>query len=209
MSRSRWGLIVAGIVVFALVASQILLPSFGERAIETRLTENGGSADVTLGAVPAFRLFFGDGERFQVDARELDLDLDLDREDPVLERLDGFAVVDVSIADSTAGPIDLQSFELRRDHAGPYELTASGQASASSLIDYGVEGLELPGAGGLASIAMDLLGIDTDFTVPIDLDMQLISDGGRLRVVSGGGTVGGVPTGPLAELITNAIVVKL
>ena len=28
-------------------------------------------------------------------------------------------------------------------------------------------------------------------------------------VVSGGGTVAGLPTGPLAELLTNAIVVQL
>ena len=207
MSRPRWGIVVAGIVVFVLVAAQILLPSFGERAIEDRLTENGGSADVTLGSVPAFRLFFGDGERFDVRARELELDLD--QQEPVLERLDGFASVDVSIADSTAGPIDLQSFELHRDDSAPYRLTAHGQASASSLIDYGVDGLDLPAAGSVTGLAMDLLGIDTDFVVPIDFDMQLVNDNGRLRVISGGGTVGGVPTGPLAELITNAVVIKL
>ena len=58
-------------------------------------------------------------------------------------------------------------------------------------------------------MAMDLFGFDTDFLVPIDFDMQLLNDDGRLRVVSGGGTVGGVPTGPLAELITNAVVIQL
>lgn len=207
MPRPRWGIVVAGILVFVVVAGQILLPSFGERAIEDRLTENGGSADVTLGSVPAFRLLFGDGERFDVRARELALDLD--PQDPVLERLDGFSSVNVSIADSTAGPIDLQSFELSRDHSAPYRLTAHGQTSASSLIDYGIEGLDLPAAGGLAGMALDLFGVDTDFVVPIDFDMQLVSDDGRLRVISGGGTVGGVPTGPLAELITNAVVIRL
>jgi hypothetical protein len=30
-----------------------------------------------------------------------------------------------------------------------------------------------------------------------------------VRVVSGGGTVGGIPTGPLAELLTAAVVVQL
>ena len=39
--------------------------------------------------------------------------------------------------------------------------------------------------------------------------MELRSDGGRVVVVSGGGTVAGFPTGPLAELITSAIVVRL
>ena len=207
MSRSRWGIVAAGIVVFLLVSGQILLPSFGERAIEDRLTENGGSADVTLGAVPAFRLFFGDGERFDVEARELDLDLE--DQDPVIERLDGFGSVHVSIADSTAGPIELETFELTRDHAAPYRLVAHGQASASSLVDYGVEGLDLPAAGGIAGMALDLFGIDTDFIVPIDFDMELVSEGGRLRVISDTSTVGGLPTGPLAELITNAVVIEL
>ncbi len=207
MTRSRWGIVVAGIVVFVLVATQILLPSFGERAIEERLTENGGSADVTLGSVPAFRLFFGDGERFDVRARELELDFD--QREPILERLDGFTSVNVSIADSTAGPVDLESFELHRDRSGPYQLIAHGQASASSLIDYGVEEIDLPGAGSIAGMALDLLGIDTDFVVPIDFDMQVSTEDGRVRVISGGGTVGGVPTGPLAEMITNAVVIKL
>ena len=40
MTRPRWGIVVAGAVVFLLVALQILLPSFGERAIESRLTES-------------------------------------------------------------------------------------------------------------------------------------------------------------------------
>ena len=39
--------------------------------------------------------------------------------------------------------------------------------------------------------------------------MELTTDGGRVEVVSGGGNVGGVPTGPLAELITSAVVVRL
>jgi hypothetical protein len=117
-------------------------------------------------------------------------------------------MVDVSIANSTAGPFELTSFELRRDGDAPYRLTANGSTSPSSLVDYGVNGLDLPG-GGLAGLALDLLGIDTNLAVPIELDMQLTSDDGRLQVVSGGGTVAGLPTGPLAELLTTAIVVQL
>jgi hypothetical protein len=207
MPRSRWGIVVAGTIVFLLVASQILLPKLGERQIEKRLTEHGGSADVTLGSVPAVRLLFGDGERFEVTAR--DIALDLDPNEQVLEQLDGFRTVDISLANSKAGPIELDSFALHRDGSGPYELTAAGDTSASDLIDYGVDGIDMPAAGSLTSMAMDLLGIDTDFVIPIDFDMQLVSDDGRLRVVSGGGTIGGVPTGSLAEMITNAIVVKL
>ncbi len=39
--------------------------------------------------------------------------------------------------------------------------------------------------------------------------MELTSADGRLDVVSGGGTVAGIPTGPLAQLITSAIVVRI
>src|SRR5215208_6940700 len=117
MSRSAWGLTVAGIVVFLLVAGQILIPDIGERRVQERLTEGGGTADVTLGAVPAARLLFSDGERFEVTARDLDLDVDPD--DRVFDNLDGFSIVDVSIADSHAGPFELASFELQRDGEGP------------------------------------------------------------------------------------------
>ena len=60
-----------------------------------------------LGAFPAVRLLFSDGERFEVDAR--DLDLDLDEEAEVFDRLDGFSIVDVSIEDSVAGPFELEA----------------------------------------------------------------------------------------------------
>ena len=39
--------------------------------------------------------------------------------------------------------------------------------------------------------------------------MGLSSDDGRITVVSGTGTVAGLPTGPLAELITSLVVVRL
>lgn len=206
MSRSRWGLAAASVVVFLLVAGQILIPSIGERKVEDRLTEGGGTADVTLGAFPAARLLFGDGERFEVDAR--DLELGLDRDERVFDRLDGFSIVDVSISDSTAGPFELTDFELNRNGEGPYTLTTDATTTPTALVDYGVEGLDLPG-GGLADLALDFLGIDTNVVVPVKLDLQLTSEDGRIHVVSGGGTVAGVPTGSLAELLTAAIVVKL
>jgi hypothetical protein len=84
----RWGIIIAGVAVFVLVASQVLIPGLGERRVEDRLTEGGGSAEVTLGAFPAARLLFSDGERFEVDAR--DLELDLEEEVEVFDSHDGF-----------------------------------------------------------------------------------------------------------------------
>ena len=84
----RWGIVTAAIVIALLAASQVLLPSLAARKVENRLTEGGGGADVTLGAVPAVRLLWSDGERFEVEAHDLDLELDEDL--GVFDRLDGF-----------------------------------------------------------------------------------------------------------------------
>jgi hypothetical protein len=200
-------MIVAGVVVFVLVASQVLIPSLGERRVEDRLTEGGGSAEVTLGAFPAVRLLFSDGERFEVDARDLDLDVDEDVE--VFDRLDGFAIVDVSIEDSVAGPFELESFRLTRDGEGSYRVVANGATSAGELAEAGLEAVELPGASFADVIFGGLLGDVDETAVPVDLDLEVTSDEGRVRVVSGGGTVAGFETGPLAQLITSAIVVQL
>jgi hypothetical protein len=202
----RWGMIVAGAVVFALVASQVLLPGLGAHRVEKRLTKGGGTAEVTLGAVPALRLLFGDGERLEVTGS--DLVLDPDAEDDVFERLDGFSIVDISIADASVGPVALESFELRREGDGPYHLVSSASASASAFADAGLGTVELPGESVIDMILGELLGAD-DKPIPIELDMQVASEDGRLRVVSGGGEVAGLPTGPLAELLSSAIVVRI
>jgi hypothetical protein len=43
----------------------------------------------------------------------------------------------------------------------------------------------------------------------VRLDMNLESDGGRIVVTSGTGTIAGIPTGPLAELVTSFVVIQL
>jgi hypothetical protein len=204
--RRRWPLIVAGLVVFALVLMQVLIPAIGEHRIEDRLTEGGGSADVTLGAIPAARLLFSDGERLEISASELNLDLD--RNLAVFDTLDGFGIVDISVDDSRAGPFDLESFTLTRDGDGPYHLVTSGETSPTALADYGLERLGIPGEDLIDALLGPLFG-EAESSVPLDLDMQLSSDDGRVQVVSGGGTVAGFPVGPLAELITSAIVVNI
>ena len=205
--RRRWALIAAGVVVFVLVASQILIPRLGERQVEERLTEGGGTAEVTIGAVPALRLLFADGERFQVRAHDLALDLD-DLDEGVFDRLDGFGIVDVAIDDFTAGPFELSSFTLTRDGPGPYHLVSRGTASPTALADYGFERVQLPGEGLLDALLNPFLD-EADVPVPLNLDMQVVSDDGRVRVVDGGGTLAGFSMGPLAELLTSAIVVRL
>jgi hypothetical protein len=195
------------VVALALLAGQLLSPELGERGIESRLTEGGGSAEVSLSALPALRLLFEDGDRLAVDAS--DLELEVEERTDVLGRLDGFDAVDVSLTDSRTGPFELESFNLSRDGADPYRLVSSGRTSAQALAEYGFDSLGLPG-GGLADMFLDrVLGEQGDDEVPVELDMELTSDEGRLRVISGGGTIAGYDTGPLAELVTTAIVVRL
>jgi hypothetical protein len=196
-------MIAAGVVVFVLVASQILIPPLGAHRVEDRLEAGGGTADVTIGAVPALRLLFGDGERLEVDAH--DLDLPLDRDLHVFDDLDGFGIVDVSIANSHAGPFDLTSFSLTRDGSGPYHMVTDGQATASDLVDYGIGGVDLPGTSILDSLMQVFLG-PSDESIPVSLDMRLASDQGVVRVVSGESEVAGIPAGPVGEMITSAIV---
>ena len=202
----RWLVITTVAVAAVALAGQLALPTIAERKVEDRLTEGGGEAEVTLSALPAARLLFSDGERFEVEAGGLDLGLD--RRVEVFDRLDGFGEVDVAITDSQAGPFALESFELRREASGPYSLVSSAQITPADLVEAGIESLDLPGGFLLGAAARRALG-DAETAVPIELDMQLTSDDGQVQVISGGGTVAGLPTGPLAELITEAIVVRL
>jgi len=200
----RWGIAVAGVLVFLLVTSQLLIPNFAAREVEDRLTAGGGSAEVTMGAVPAVRLLFGDGERIEVTARELELDLDRDAK--VWERLDGFGNVDIAIESFRAGPFELDHFELRRESKDPYRLVSSGRTSMGALVDYGIERFNLPG-GPLADLATDLFGDGLDF--PVELDMTLRSKDGGVEVIDGDTTIAGLPAGPLAEMISASIIAQL
>jgi hypothetical protein len=200
----RWALALIVVVLAVLAVSQLVLPQIAENDVEDRLTEGGGQAQVSVSSVPAARLFFDDGERFEV--RASGLDLDLDQRTKVLDRLDGFGEVDVAIDDFIAGPLEIDSFELTRDGSGPYRLVSSSRASAAALVDFGADELGLPGGGILGGLAGQALG---NRKLPLDLDMELTSDGGTIEVVSGGGTVAGIPTGPLGEVITEAIVARL
>ncbi len=199
-------MIILAAAAGAAAIAQAVIPELGERAIEGRLEAGGGSATVRLDALPAARLLFADGDRIEIDGR--DLKLDLDEEAAVFDRLDGFGVVAISIEDSRAGPFALDAFRLSRAGDGPYRLVSTGTFSALGLAEYGFDRLGVPGAGIVGSAVEALLG-EPGAAIPLELDMELISDDGRIRVVSGAGTVAGIPAGPLAEWITAAIVVRV
>ena len=202
----KWALIVAaGVIVGLLVASQFIIQGVAESEIESRLTEGGGTAEAEVSGFPAVRLLFSDGKRVGVEAS--DLNLELISEDEVFSALDGFEEVDISVENSQVGPMAISSFSLTRDGDGPYHLVSDSTTTGSELVQFGAEAMGLPGADILGAItgAID----DVAGEVPVALDMQLESDDGRIEVVSGGGTVAGYPTGPLAEIVVGAIVAQL
>ncbi len=202
----RWTLIATLAALVLLAASQLVIPPLVEHRLEGRLTDGGGSADVSVSAFPAARLLFGDGDRISVTGSGLDLALTEPGGD-VLDELDGFGQVDVTLRNFHADPFAVSSFELARDGgSAPYRLAARSDTTPAAIAGYGADRLGVPGAPLLGFVTRNALG---DRPIPVTLDMDLESEDGRIVVVSGGGTVDGYPTGPLAELITSAIVVRL
>ncbi len=202
---ARW-LGIAALVLIALAGvSQFVIPPLAEKRAEDRLTDGGGTATASVSAFPAARLLFGDGDRISVNGTGLNLPLE--EQADALDRLDGFDEVDVSLSDFRAGPFAVRSFELvRTGPSASYEVTSSSRATPSAIASYGASRLGIPGGSLLAPLANLVLGGNR--TVPIEVDMRFRSDGGRVVVESGGVSVAGISTGPLAELITEVIVVR-
>ena len=203
---ARWLVIAALGLLVVLGLSQLVLPPVIEHRIESRLTNGGGNADVSVGAFPAVRLLFGDGSH--ISATGSGLRLGLQQETDVFDKLDGFDRVDVNLTGFRAGPFTISSFDLNRPApSAPYHLVSRAQTTPRELTAYGASRLGIPGAPVLGFLGGEAPGGTR--AIPVNLDMRLTSDHGRVVVVSGGGTIAGLPTGPLAELITSTIVVKL
>lgn len=200
-TAGRIALVAAFVALLLCVLAQFVLPGLGAGKVEDRLTANGGEADVTLTALPAVRLLWGDGDRLAVAASGLDLELA--REGEGFSRVDPFADVDIRISGSRAGPIEIEELVLIRSGDDPYALTMRGTSSAAELA--GASGV--PGSGIMGS----LLGTTElgDRPLAIDFDMKVASDEGGVSIVSGGGEIGGIPTGPLAEVVVTAIAAQL
>lgn len=202
----RIALALGAVVALLLVAAEIFLPGMVADGVEDRLTEGGGEAEVSVDALPAARLLFGDGDRIEVRGSDLVLDIE-DRPD-VLDRLDGFGEVDVSLEQVEAGPFSVASFVLAGEGGGVYRLRSNAVTSGAELLEYGADRL-----GGLAGPVVGFFADDVPEEarreLPIELDMELRSEDGEIEVVSGTGTVAGFDTGPLAEVITGAIVSQL
>jgi hypothetical protein len=202
---------VAGLVVGLLalaVLVQLLLPPFLEERLAARLTEEGGTAEVSMSAFPAIRLLAGDGERFEI--RGSGLRFVPGRGEQVLGRLDGFDEVDLRLSDLRAGPVRAQRFELGRSRGGePYRVVLDGRITARDAL--GIVGEQAGGSLGAlaAGLATRALPGGGSIELPLSVDARLASREGRAEVVGADASVAGVPTGPLAELVVDAVVADL
>ncbi len=195
-------------VALAVIAGQIALPRIASDRVADRLTERGGTATADVSAFPAIRLLFGDGDRLAASGERLDLEPS-SSDGQGFAHLDGFDEVSVHLTDSRIGPLRIGDLQLSRTGLGPYRLEARARSTPHDLLAFGADQLGFLGGLALRFGGNEVLGRSRSAAIPVRLDMELASEGGRVVVVAGGGTIDGIPTGPLGELITQAIAVKL
>ncbi len=190
-----------------LLVSQLALPSYLGDRVESRLTEDGGTADVSLSAWPALRLIAGRGDKLYV--RASGLRLEESRNEKPFDRLDRFGDVTVSIDNSRAGPFRVRSFFLDRSGDHRYRVFASVTTNLSTLGRYAGERLGGEFGRGLAALAASALSTGTDDAIPAQLRATVDTSGDVPRTIDAYADVGGLPAGPLALILTDAMLASL
>jgi len=190
----------------ALLLSQLALPSFLGDRVESRLTKDGGTADVSLSALPALRLLAGRGDRLYI--RASGLRLDETRDERPFDRLDRFGDVTVAIENSRAGPFRVRSFFLDRTGDERYRVFASVTTNLADFGRYAGERLGGPFGRGLASLAASALATGRQ-EIPAQLRATIDSSGDVPQTLDAYADVGGLPAGPLALILTDALLARL
>ena len=205
----RPAIIVLVLLGVLAVAQQLLLPPFLEGEGADRLKRYGGQVRVALSAFPAVRLLAGDGESIEVTGSGLRLDL---QEEPIdaFERLDGFDEVRLALTELEAGPLTIDAFELRRGEAeDAYTVELEGETSPRELARF----MGREAAGPLGSLLGDaftgMFVPSPGAPVPLQLKAEIRSEDGRAQAEKASGSVGGIPAGPLAEIVADAVVGRL
>ncbi|MFL5869197.1 MAG: hypothetical protein ACJ766_19005 [Thermoleophilaceae bacterium] len=198
--------VLLALVVVALISAQLFLPGAAEHNVENRLERHGGTAHVSLSAIPALRLLFGEGDSLTV--KGSGLRLTPERQGRTLDRLDGFNKVSVTLSRLVSGPLDVSSFTLKRgDGERNYRAGLSATTTAAKVGSY----LGSAAGGPLGGILGGLTGgsLGGGAPIPLTLDAVLASRNGRAQVVSATGSVAGVPAGLVAALVANAVAAQL
>jgi hypothetical protein len=207
--------ILAGVAIAVIVllgVSQLVIPGFVERHVESNLEEGSeaGEAVVDVKAFPAARLLFKNGDRFEARGRGLAIDLTRRGDDP-LGQLDGFDEVDIDLTDLTAGPVEVQAFSLvKNEDDTSYYLRMEAETTPLSLAES--IGGQLGGELGrlIAGAGASSLPGGGNVDLPIDMEAQVNRrDGGGIDVDSSQADVAGVPVGPFAEAMVQAVLETL
>jgi hypothetical protein len=194
-------------LITLLILSQVALPPYLEHRVANRLTEHGGSAEVDMHAIPALRLLFGRGSDLNIRARGLSVDV-RDGQQDIFKRLDDFGDVTVAVSDSRAGPFTVRSFWVRRKAEQRYDVILAGDGTAGDVARYA--GARLGGGFGqaLAGLAASALG-NSGRPIPFNATMELQTAGGEPKATGVQGEVAGLPAGPLAQIVANALLSAL
>lgn len=204
-------MIGVGLALTILVIAEFALPRIGAARIRSRLTRNGGSAEVEIVAHPAYRLLRNAGNRLTVCGDSLEIGLGGEgSESPAgLSALDGFHEVDIELTNLRIGPLGVAAFVMTRIGGGSYAMAATGTTSGRDLLRFGDPWLRttIPGGGLIGSLAGG--APLTDRRISVSIEIELISDSTGLRVGSGGGSVGGYPAGPIATTVAATIARRL
>jgi hypothetical protein len=208
--------IVLLLVAAGLAGAQLVIPRIAQARIRERLTAGGGEAEVAIRAVPASRLLRNQGDGIVVRGRGLVIGLASGEGEPGapgptsspgLTALDGFTDVDIELVDFRTGPFSVSAFVLSRAGAESYAMATRATTTAAELARFGLDRLgSLPGAGLIGTIAGPTIG---GREIAVSVEIELISEGGALRVGAGGGSIAGYPAGPLATTIAAAVARRL
>ena len=199
----RFAICLGIAIVALLVASQFLLPPFLEGQVADRITAHGGSAKVDLAAVPAVRLLTGHGRKLDIQAHGLSVDPGQNQKD-VFGHLDDFTNVNVFITASRAGPLTINRFTVVKNGGSRYEVTITGTGNAGDIARYagGALGGGLGEAlAGLAASAIQGFGRE----IPFNAQMTIDTSSGQPVASDVVGSVDGLPAGPLAQVVANAL----
>ena len=197
---------VAGFVVLVAIGTHFLLPPYLENRVEERLEEHGGRAEVELSAVPAIRLLAGHGDRIEVTGSGLEVDF-ADPDEDAFEQLNKFDEVEIDLTDVEAAPFEVSSFRLEGLGDGRYRIETNATASVQELGR--VAGEQFGPIGGLIGSIVGGSAPLSGAPVPVVLDGELEAQDGDVEMVSGDARVAGLPAGPVARLVTNAILSAL
>ena len=200
--------VAVAVLIAVLALSQVLIPGIVEGDAEDRLTAGGGTADVEISAFPALGLIIG-GRGGSIEVRGSDIPVDLIQEKDPLERLDGFADVDVRLERLSAGPLEAGTFTLTRSgRDSAFRMHVDGQMTPEGAARYAGEQV----AGPLGGLIGDLAGVLPfgSAPLPVQIDAAVVrADGGDVRITDGGGSVAGIPLGPFSELLVEAVAARL